>query len=54
MQSGQQPNDKQFQKLMSFMIHDPYFQNDLIEQITKSEDSEWIATLSKDAQVRFL
>lgn len=54
MKSGKQPNDKQMKMLMQFMVSDPFFQTQLINQISEQPNNDWLKDVSKDAQIRFL
>ena len=40
--------------LMQFMVSDPFFQTQLINQISEQPNNDWLKGVSKDAQIRFL
>lgn len=54
MFSGEQPSDAQTQRLVQFLVSDPYFQVQIISQIESDQDAQWFSGLSQEAKVRFL
>lgn len=54
LQSGQEPNAAQLSKLTNFMIDDKFFQNQLLEGVTSTPENDWVKTISKNAQLRYL
>lgn len=52
--SGQGLNDDQEQKVSSFLIKDPFYQAQIINDIESNEETSWFKDLSQDAKARFL
>lgn len=52
--SGASPNEQQLKKLMNFMINDPFFQDQMIDDFLSKPENSWMNNVSKNAQVRFL
>ena len=44
----------QLKKLIGFMRNDPFFQNQLLDGIIATPGNEWVSSVSKEAQIRYL